>query len=172
MIALWNYYWPAAAAGLAIGALLGWFAFRDARRRKRNWLLALGGAAALAFAALWHGPVGTGERVAADIESRARVDLRDLEMARVTARIDRNPLRRSLQLAGPADDFQRTELPRFMLVIPGVSAVRWQDGRSRGGPVLPLLAEAGLLGLAGFLLGLLLSYLLELRRRAHAGRRW
>ena len=172
MIALWDYYWPAVAAGLAIGVLIGWFAFRARRRPKRNWLLVAGGAAALAFALLWHGPVGTGERMAAGIESRARVDLRDLEMAGVTATIDRSPLRRSLELAGPADTFQRRELPRFMLVIPGVSAVRWQDGRPRGGPVLPLFAEAALLALAGFLLGLLLSYLFELRRRANAGRRW
>ena len=39
--------------------------------------------------------------------------------------------------------------------------------------VLPLFVEAGLLGLAGFALGLLLTYLLELRRRAQRlDRRW
>jgi hypothetical protein len=38
---------------------------------------------------------------------------------------------------------------------------------------LPLLVEAELLGLFGFGLGLLLTYLLELRRRAHRlDRRW
>ena len=38
---------------------------------------------------------------------------------------------------------------------------------------LPLFAEAGLLGLLGFALGLLLTYLLELRRRARRlDRRW
>ena len=38
---------------------------------------------------------------------------------------------------------------------------------------LPLLVEAELLGLFGFGLGLLLTYLLELRRRAHrSDRRW
>lgn len=172
MIALWNFYWPAAAAGLAFGVLAGWFAFRDTRNAKRNALIAIGAAATVAVATLWHGPVGTGERLAGTIESRARVDLRDLEMAGVTATLDRSPLRRSLQLAGPADAFQRKELPRYMLVIPGVSAVRWEAGPSRGGPVLPLIVEAALLGLAGFLLGLLLTYLLELRRRAHVGRRW
>jgi ABC-type Mn2+/Zn2+ transport system permease subunit len=172
MIALWDHYWPAVAAGLAIGVLIGWFAFRAPRRSKRNWLLVSGAVAALAFALVWHGPVGTGERMADAIESRARVDLRDLEMAGVTATIDRDPLRRSLELAGSADTFQRKELPRFMLVIPGVTAVRWQNGRARGGPVLPLFAEASLLAVAGFLLGLLLSYLFELRRRANAGWRW
>lgn len=172
MIALWNFYWPAVAAGLFLGALSGWFAFRGIRKARRNALIAFGAAATLAVAAIWHGPVGTGQRMAEGIESRARVDLRDLEMAGVTARLDRGPLRRSLQLSGPADAFQRKELPRFMLVIPGVSAVRWGSGPSRGGPVIPLIVEAALLGLAGFLLGVLLSYLLELRRRANAGRRW
>ena len=38
---------------------------------------------------------------------------------------------------------------------------------------LPLIVEAGLLGLLGFGLGSLLTYLLELRRRAHRhDRRW
>jgi len=38
---------------------------------------------------------------------------------------------------------------------------------------LPLFVEAALLGLAGFALGLLLTYLLELRRRARRlDRRW
>ena len=38
---------------------------------------------------------------------------------------------------------------------------------------LPLFVEAGLLGMVGFGLGLLLTYLLELRRRAHRlDRRW
>ena len=38
---------------------------------------------------------------------------------------------------------------------------------------LPLLAEVELLGLFGFGLGLLLTYLVELRRRAHRyDRRW
>ncbi len=39
--------------------------------------------------------------------------------------------------------------------------------------ILPLFVEASLLGLAGFGLGLLLTYLLELRRRARRfDRRW
>ena len=38
---------------------------------------------------------------------------------------------------------------------------------------LPLFVEAGLMGLFGFALGLLLTYLLELRRRARRlDRRW
>ncbi len=38
--------------------------------------------------------------------------------------------------------------------------------------MMPLLAEAILFSLGGFAVGMLLSYLLELRRRARADRRW
>lgn len=37
---------------------------------------------------------------------------------------------------------------------------------------MPLIAEAAILALAGFGLGLLLTYLLELRRRSKIGRRY
>lgn len=37
---------------------------------------------------------------------------------------------------------------------------------------MPLIAEAALLGIVGFGLGLLLTYLLELRRRSRTGRRY
>ena len=37
---------------------------------------------------------------------------------------------------------------------------------------MPLIVEACLLALAGFSLGLLLAYLVELRRRAYAEWRW
>ena len=37
---------------------------------------------------------------------------------------------------------------------------------------MPLVVEAAMLALAGFGLGLLLAYLVALRRRANAGRRW
>jgi hypothetical protein len=37
---------------------------------------------------------------------------------------------------------------------------------------MPLLVEASLFSLIGFLAGLALAYLYELHRRANAGRRW
>jgi hypothetical protein len=92
---------------------------------KRNAILALGIAAVLAETAIWHVPVGGGDRVAGKIESAARAELDRLEMRQVTARIERRPLRRRLVLAGPADDFQRGELLRIMDNITGVSGVRW-----------------------------------------------
>ncbi len=38
--------------------------------------------------------------------------------------------------------------------------------------MIPLFAEALLLSLAGFLIGLSLAYLLELHNRSNRGRRW
>jgi hypothetical protein len=38
--------------------------------------------------------------------------------------------------------------------------------------MIPLLGEALLLSLAGFLVGLALAYLLELHNRSNRGRRW
>ena len=91
----------------------------------RNLVLALGIAAVLAETALWHGPLGTGERMAGKIERTAQTTLRHFEMPMVTARLERSPLRRRLLLSGPADDFQQRELVRMMNEIPGVSSVRW-----------------------------------------------
>jgi hypothetical protein len=71
-------------------------------------------------------------------------------------------------LAGTADDFQRSELVRIMGAVPGVSSASWSA--ERGG--LPLIAEGTIASLAGFLVGLLLAYLVELRRRYNAQWKW
>ena len=71
-------------------------------------------------------------------------------------------------LAGPPDDFQGTELPRTMAMMPGASGSRWEPA----GPGVPLMAEAGLAGLLGFLFGLLLAYLIELHIRYNAQWNW
>jgi hypothetical protein len=91
----------------------------------RNIILALGVAAVLAETALWHGPLGAGDRLAGKIEHTARATLDHYEMPLVTAKLQRSPLRRRLLLSGPADDFQHGELVRMMDEIPGVSGVRW-----------------------------------------------
>src|SRR4030095_9960192 len=90
------------------------------------------------------------------------------EMHRVRAHLPRGPLTRRLVLAGPADDFQSSELVRIMGALPGVSGARWSDKDS--GP--PLILEGGAAGLLGFLFGLLLAYLVELRRRYNAQWNW
>ena len=91
----------------------------------RNGIIALGVAAVLVETALWHGPLGAGDRLASKIETHARAALNQLEMNNVSARLERNPLRPRLVLTGPADDFQRGQLVQILDDIPGVAGVRW-----------------------------------------------
>ena len=88
-------------------------------------IFAAGVAATLAFGAVWHGPLGAGDRLADRADALARATLDHYEMTAVSARIERSPLSRTMILSGPADDFQRTELVRIMAEIPGVAEVRW-----------------------------------------------
>jgi hypothetical protein len=118
---------------------------------------------------LWHGPGGAGERFTTSVETSARSELQRFEMLGVRAALARAPLSRRMELAGAADDFQRAELVRIMSAQPGVSTAAWRRG---GGFSLPLVAEALLLSTIAYLLGLLLAYLLELRRRARAEWSW
>jgi hypothetical protein len=179
MNALWDAYWPVALAAVVIGLNAGAFALRKrgasrfhtrAFARKRALALAVGVAVTLTFGAVWHGPVGWGERFASGIENRSRKTLTDFEMTQVHAQLERGPLRRTLVLSGSADDFQRSELVRIMGAVPGVGEARWQDMPE---PLrLPLLAEVELAALVSFGLGLFMAYLLELRRRSRAQWRW
>lgn len=124
MIALWEFYWPVFTAGLVIGLATGWLAFY---RKPRTGLarLVAGTALTIAGAALWHGPLGAGERLASSITAAARAELDRIELPFISASVARAPLSRTLILAGPADDFQRRELPRYMAAVPGVDRVRW-----------------------------------------------
>ena len=91
----------------------------------RPTILAIGIAATLGATALYHGPMGTGDAFADAVEQAARAELDRQEMVQINARLERGPLRRTLILSGPADDFQREELPKIMIGVPGVEAVRW-----------------------------------------------
>jgi hypothetical protein len=91
----------------------------------RPAIFAIGVAATLAATALYHGPLGTADAFAAAIEQAARAELDRQEMFQIDGRLERRPLRRTLILSGPADDFQREELPKIMVSVPGVDAVRW-----------------------------------------------
>ena len=166
MNAAWSYFWPIFTAGLLVGAICGLLAFR--RRSKRNTALAIGMLLSLAIAALWHGPLGAADRFAGQVERNARATLNNNEIPQVTARLHHDPLTRRLALSGQADDFQRSELVRIMSGLPGVSRASWSG--ADGG--LPLVAEACIVAAAGFLLGLLLAYLVELRRRYNAQWKW
>lgn len=104
----------------------------------RRWMiLGLGLALSLLLPALWHGPLGAGDRLAARIEGEARQLLDRYELPMVNARLERGPLRRVLVLSGPADDFQRGELVRLMDGLPGVAEVRWDPASLPGETVAP-----------------------------------
>ena len=91
----------------------------------RGLIFTGGVAATLAFAALWHGPLGAGDRLAARADKIARKTLVHYELSTVSARVARDPLSRTIILSGPADDFQRSELMRIMGQVPGINAVAW-----------------------------------------------
>jgi hypothetical protein len=185
VLLLWDLYWPALAVALVIGVIAGMVAFGPARfrsaeeqadssrwRRVRKLALLIGIVAVLASMALWHGPAGAAGRFVNAVESVARSTLDYYEMGRVEAGLERNPLGRTMLLSGTADDFQRSELVRILGEIPGVGAVEWRDSGQGSSFPLPLIVEVELWSLAAFGLGVLLSYLIELRRRARAEWRW
>jgi hypothetical protein len=164
--ALWSYFWPALGLGLLSGVIAGAFAFR--RKPKRNALLAAGFAASIVLALLWHGPGGGADRFSAKVERSVHDLLVYYEMAQITAHLHHDPLTRRVMLSGTADDFQRSELVRLTDELPGVSGATW----SADGGGVPLIAEGAAVSVAGFLLGLVLAYLVELRRRYNAQWNW
>lgn len=91
----------------------------------RGAVVLVGIAATVGFTALWHGPLGAGQKLVNQVERDARRQLDHDEMFQVQARLQRNPLSRRLILSGPADDFQRSELVRRLDEVPGVLDVRW-----------------------------------------------
>jgi uncharacterized membrane-anchored protein YhcB (DUF1043 family) len=184
MSTFWDFFWPLLSTGLVIGVIAGTVAFRlqtkrskDAlagatdtlpvRWRRRIIALAVGTILSLAVAGLWSGPLGAADRLASQIDHDARFTLDNYEMTQVTGHLHRAPLSRTLILSGPADDFQRSELVRILSIVPGVSRVRWSN---RGD--VPLIVEAAGAALLGFLLGLLIAYVAELRRRYNSQWSW
>ena len=91
----------------------------------RRAIFLLGLAAVLAETALWHGPLGAGDRMATRAQTTARRTLDYYELPMIQAHMQRGPLTRRLILSGPADDFQRRELVRILDDVPGVLEVRW-----------------------------------------------
>jgi hypothetical protein len=161
---LWTYFWPAFAAGLVIGL----FAGIVASRRQNRWpVLSIGVLLTLAAAGLWHGPFGGAQRFTTVVEKTARSALDYYEMQAIQAHLHEGPLTRALVLAGKADDFQRSELARLLSQLPGVSSATWENNSG-----LPLFLEGGAAAMLGFLIGLLLAYLVELHRRHNAQWKW
>lgn len=165
MNAWWAYFWPVFAAGLIAGFIGPSIAYRRPERRNPAYVGAV--LAAIVFAALWHGPLGAADRFISNVESNVRLSLTSWEMPQVHGHLQRGPLTRRVVLAGPADDFQRSELVRIIDTVPGVSGATWQDS---GG--LPLIVEGIAAAVLGFLLGWLLAYLVELRRRHNMQWNW
>jgi hypothetical protein len=165
MNALWSYFWPPLGCGVVIGIIAGDVAYRG--RLGRNGVLAIGAALALALAALWHGPLGAADRFATEIERMVRVATVYNEIPEVSGHLHHDPLTRRVLLSGPADDFQRGQLVEIIDEIPGVESVSWSDGRG-----IPLIVEGLAIALLGFLLGLLVAYLREVRRRYNAQWNW
>jgi hypothetical protein len=91
----------------------------------KRMIFLIGIASAVGFTALWHGPLGAGERLSRQAETSARRTLDNYELPMIQAHMHRGPLSRRLILSGPADDFQRTELVRILDETPGVLDVRW-----------------------------------------------
>ena len=164
----WDLYWPVIVAAAVAGVIAGAFGFR--RRKKGRVALAVGLVAVIAIAWIWHGPAGAGGKFAAAAEEQTRQVLVDFEMAQVRAVVERSPLSRTLVLNGPADDFQRSELVRILNDVRGIGSVHWVNQPAPF--MLPMLLEVELAALISFGLGLLMAYLLELRRRSNAQWSW
>ena len=166
MSTLWPYFWPPVGAGIVVGIVAGLIAFR--RRRQRNMMFAIGAVVSIALSALWHGPLGAADRFRSEVEGMVRAALVYNEIPEVSAHLHRGPLSRRVMLSGPADDFQRGELVQVMDEVPGVASAAW----SADGGGVPLIVEGGAAGVVGFLSGLVLAYLRELRRRYNAQWKW
>jgi hypothetical protein len=161
---LLSYFWPVFCGALLAGGIGGLFGFR----RKQKLPFVIAAALAIAAAAAWHGPLGAADRFTAKIERQSREALDYYEMTRVTAHLHRAPLTRRLVLVGRVDEWQSGELVRLFSQLPGVSRATWSE-RDSG---LPLIVEAVLAAIAGFLVGLLIAYLVELRRRYNSQWNW
>ena len=166
MSLLWSYFWPPIGAGIIVGVIAGLVAFR--RRPIRNLVFAIGLVLSIGLAALWHGPLGAADRFAREVNLTIRSALIYNEIPEVSGHLHRGPLTRRVMLSGPADDFQRSELIRVMHDVPGVGSASW----SNDGGGTPLVAQGIAAGVAGFLLGVLLAYLIDLRRRYNAQWNW
>jgi hypothetical protein len=164
--AFWSYFWPPFCAGLIAGIFAGAVAFR--MRRKRNAALGIGAGLTIILALVWHGPLGAANRFVAQVERAARQMIIYNEVPWITGHVHHDPLTRRLILSGRADDFQRSELARIVGEIPGVSSAQWTA--EPGG--VPMIAEGAAVAILGFLLGLLVAYLRELRRRYNAQWNW
>ena len=167
MNTFWTYFWPIAAAAMVIGAIGGLVGFR----RKKVLPFIVAALLALGWVVAWHGPLGAADRFTRVIERQSHEALIYYEVANgVTAHLHQGPLTRRLILVGGAslDNWQRGELVRLFSQLPGVSNATWSESDAG----LPLILEGAIAAVGGFLFGLGLAYLLELRRRYNSQWSW
>ena len=160
-----SYFWPMAVIGFAIALISGAIV---SRRESPVRKLVIPVAISMAAAVAWHWPLGAADSFAASVDSSARRALDYYEMTKIDGHLHRNPLSRTLTLSGPADDFQHSELVRLLSQLPGVTKATWSANET----ALPLIVEGLLANIGGFLVGLFLAYLVELRRRYNAQWNW
>ena len=130
-----------------------------------NTGLAIGFAATLASALLWHGPGGAAERFVTRTDRDVRQMLAYFEMHGVQGKTQRAPVARRIVYSGPADEFQRTELVRLGEDLPGIAEARWSRPRSSLTYPLPLIVEALAMAIGAFLAGITVAYIASLARR-------
>ena len=189
MNTLLDFFGPILAAGFIIGIMAGAIGFRRVLPpqkdklappppvppeyyRKRLISLVAGVVFAIVAAPVWSGPLGGADRFIKTVEREAREALDYYEMPKVSANLHRAPLTRRLILSKPADlnltDFQTGELARLFSQVPGVSSAQWTSSPAG----LPIVLEGAAASVLGFLFGVLLAYLVELRRRYNAQWNW
>lgn len=161
----WSYFWPPFCAGLVVAVIAGAIGFP--RRSRRNAIFAIGAIISIALAVIWHGPFGAANRFASDVDRNIRAALVYNYIPEVSGQVQRGPLTRHVLLSGPADDFQRSQLVEIVGDLPGVESASWSGG---GG--VPLIIEGGIAAVLGFLCGLVIAYLREVRRRYNANWNW
>lgn len=130
---------------------------------------AIGLAAALAAAWLWHGPGGGGGRLVDRLETQAKAYVAQARLAGVSVRLERAPLSREAILSGTANDLQREGLGSqygvkdYARAVEGIGGVRWDDEPDSGG--LPLVVETLLLAALAYVVGFGLGTAFFGRRR-------
>lgn len=163
-----DYLWPSAVAGAVIGMVAMTVYHRREMSRLKRWILVdFALLAAIGASLLWSGPLGGGRQFINRVEGEVNETLAYYEMTQVHARLGRAPLNRQVLLEGPADDFQKSELARIIGDLPGVSIATWNYQGA-----LPIIVEGAIASWVGFLIGWLLAYLVEWRRRENAQWSW
>ncbi|MEO6434055.1 MAG: hypothetical protein ABIO29_08795 [Sphingomicrobium sp.] len=169
MIPLLDYLWPSLIIGALVGVVAGLILWRRSLvGMQRNLAFGTAGLAAIAGFLLWSGPFGAADRFINAVETPIRQMLVHYEMSQVRAELRHAPLRRQIFYRGPADEVQRTELVRMAEESPGIASATWSP-KVRA---IPIVVEGAAVALLGLLLGLLIAYLLDVRRRNNAEWRW